>query len=214
MTTIKNHWFFNHLSQEAFNALLDEGSIQRTTYPKGALVHLAQTPCSAVDILLNGHIQVEHLDVEGHCLQVTRLKRGATIGSVLLFATESTYPFNVVALEPIELLTVTKTTLIQLFETHPALMLAFLTNLSDQSQMLTKTIHKLSEKTLKQKLLQYLTDEASKQGSSTIYLPLNKTDLAEHLGVARTSLSRELQHMSADGLIQMSGRTLHLLAKD
>jgi len=39
---------------------------------------------------------------------------------------------------------------------------------------------------------------------------MSKTALAEHLGVQRTSLSRELQYMKQEGLIDFNGRNITL----
>ena len=49
------------------------------------------------------------------------------------------------------------------------------------------------------------------QGSNRIQLPVTKKELAEQIGVQRTSLSRELQKMRNEGLLAYDSRTIQLL---
>ena len=56
-----------------------------------------------------------------------------------------------------------------------------------------------------------MSDAESQRYKSTILLPATKTDLAAQLGVRRTSLSRELAAMRADGLVTYDTRRLTLL---
>jgi CRP-like cAMP-binding protein len=53
--------------------------------------------------------------------------------------------------------------------------------------------------------------ECKIQNSNRIQLGITKKALAERIGVQRTSLSRELAKMKADGLIDFDDKTISLL---
>ena len=59
--------------------------------------------------------------------------------------------------------------------------------------------------------MNYLDYECKKQGSNHIRLPITKKALAERMGVARTSLSRELGKMREEGVIEFDRDTITLL---
>ncbi len=86
-----------------------------------------------------------------------------------------------------------------------------MTDLSDKSLILTHAIHSLSERTLRQKIIQYLKTESERQGSKTIEMRVSKKLLAERFGVARTSLSRELNAMQDAGIISFEKKIITLL---
>ncbi|NLM46621.1 MAG: winged helix-turn-helix domain-containing protein [Firmicutes bacterium] len=89
-----------------------------------------------------------------------------------------------------------------------------------QEKLLTASISHLplqtgksfrSRKTIREKIIDYLEHESRRQHSRQILLPCTKKELAEQIGVQRTSLSRELARMRADGLIEYNARSITLL---
>jgi CRP-like cAMP-binding protein len=69
---------------------------------------------------------------------------------------------------------------------------------------------------LRQSLLRFLENESQRQGSSIILLTCSKKMLADTFGVARTSLSRMLQQLKDEGLLDFDRNTitLHAPSKD
>jgi CRP-like cAMP-binding protein len=72
------------------------------------------------------------------------------------------------------------------------------------------TVTKLSAESLRKSLLAYLQNLSRIQGSTTVVLPTSKKELAERLGFARTSLSRELASLVQEGILSYSGRRVEL----
>lgn len=58
--------------------------------------------------------------------------------------------------------------------------------------------------------MDYLKYEYHIQKSNIIKLNISKKDLAESLGIQRSSLSRELNKMRKDGLLEYDARTVTL----
>lgn len=64
---------------------------------------------------------------------------------------------------------------------------------------------------LRQKIIQYLKQLYKEQNSTKLHLPTSKKMLAEKLGVQRTSLSRELQKMTNEGIIDLDRQIITLI---
>ncbi len=76
---------------------------------------------------------------------------------------------------------------------------------------MTDKIAVLSQKTLRDKLLAYLFQLSRQQESNQVVSQMNRTELAEYLCVNRSAMTRELQRMEAEGLLQMKKSTYLLL---
>lgn len=83
--------------------------------------------------------------------------------------------------------------------------------ISLRNAALTEKIEITSKSTLRDKVLTYLSIEAQKAGSTTITVPLNRTEMADYLCTNRSALSRELANMKKDGILDYDHRVFHLL---
>ena len=70
----------------------------------------------------------------------------------------------------------------------------------------------LSKKTLKEKILTYLSQLAQKEGTLYFVSPLSRLDMAKYLCVDRSALTRELSRMKEAGLLDYDKNTFRLLA--
>ena len=67
-------------------------------------------------------------------------------------------------------------------------------------QLNAKLTH-LTQRTTREKLLSYLSEESLRQGRSEFDIPFNRQQLADYLGVDRSALSAELSKMQKEKLI-------------
>lgn len=58
-----------------------------------------------------------------------------------------------------------------------------------------------ASKSLRQRLISYLSEQALEHGSSHFTIPFNRQQLADYLAVNRSAMSNELSKMQEDGLI-------------
>lgn len=68
-------------------------------------------------------------------------------------------------------------------------------------------------KTLRENLMEYLSNQAILQRSDTVILPISKKQLADYLGVQRPSLFRELKRLNDEGTIAVMKRSIRLTSK-
>jgi CRP-like cAMP-binding protein len=84
---------------------------------------------------------------------------------------------------------------------------------SDHSTILGFKLKSYVNRTIRENILSFLEHEKKKQNSNRIILNMTKKDLANKIGVQRTSLSRELSKMKNDGLIDFDLKSIILLQK-
>lgn len=68
-----------------------------------------------------------------------------------------------------------------------------------------------TKRSLREKLLTYLSHLAQEQGSSTVQSPMGRVDLADFLGADRSALTRELNRMQDSRLITFDKNTYTIL---
>ena len=67
-----------------------------------------------------------------------------------------------------------------------------------------------SSKTIRGRLLSYLSEQALLAGGRQFTIPFNRQQLADYLGVDRSALSNELSKLRRDGMLTFSRSTFAL----
>ena len=69
----------------------------------------------------------------------------------------------------------------------------------------------MSNRSTREKLMSYLSEEAKKQNSSTFSIHFNRQQLADFLSVDRSAMSNELCKMRDEGLLHFHKNNFTLL---
>ena len=85
---------------------------------------------------------------------------------------------------------------------------------SNASVNFLEKIEHLSRRSLRDKIMSYLTAQSIKCGSREFDIPFSRQELADWLAADRSALSAELSRMRADGLIDYNMRRFRLLKTD
>ena len=83
--------------------------------------------------------------------------------------------------------------------------------IAQQSLDLARRILHVAPKTIRGKVLAYLSDEAERAGAREFDIPFDRQQLADYLGVDRSALSAELSRMAKAGLLE--SRRSHFVLK-
>lgn len=211
LALLTTHPLFARFSPEALSRFWGTHRNHLRTYTKNRIIYLQGESCSHLDLVLSGKVSVQRIDEEDRVLRIEDFRPGDLLGANLLFSTLKAYPMTVVAEEDTVLLSLGEAEVLALCVRDSHFLREFLQAISDKTLLLTNTISVISPKSLRQKILDYLRDEIRLQGKNPIQLEGSKTELAQRLGVQRTSLSRELQKMKKEGLLTYDRLTLTLL---
>lgn len=76
---------------------------------------------------------------------------------------------------------------------------------------LSQRMMNISARTIRARLLSYLSQQAIRTGSSRFTIPFNRQELADYLGVERSALSAQMSKMKEEGLIDYRKNAFEVL---
>ena len=89
------------------------------------------------------------------------------------------------------------------------------TNLIDliscRSSDLSRRVEVLSQRTIRDKLMCFFSQQAVHFGSSAFQLPFTMVDLADYLSIDRSAMTRELKKMKDEKLVDIDRKSIRLL---
>jgi CRP-like cAMP-binding protein len=180
-------------------------------YNKNSIIYIQNEKCNTLDVILDGKITIQKIDSEGNIFPINDFINGDIIGENLVFANKNNYPMTVLAKSNAKILHINKELILTLCQENKNFLISFLQSLSSKTLILSNKMS-LSMKTLRQSIIDFLLYEYYAQDSTKIKLNMTKKDLAEKIGVRRTSLSRELNKMRKDSLIDFDNK--YIIIKD
>lgn len=201
---------FRGFTNEELCRVFSSNQYRISRYEKGQIIHLQNEHCNTMGIILDGSVSVQKIDENGNVLKISVFVSGDMLGANLIFSHRNSYPMTVVAETEAVVLHMYKELILELCQKNAGFMTGLMTAISDRTLILTDKIDAISLKTIRQSVLDYLGYECYLKKSNTIELSISKKDFADRLGVQRTSLSRELNKMRKDGLIEYDARTITL----
>ena len=207
---------------ELFSGLSEE-ILARHVAPQGQLQHFSKgqypiVPQQRVDqfsILLAGKVHVLHLFPDGSYSLMSVLTPPKVLGADLACTRTRLAPYHAIAAAdttvlsfPVELLTCPGRLP---EEARLAAAGRLLTLIAQENMKKEYRLAILSQKSLRGRIMTYLSMQVSKRGTSTITIPFSREELASFLCVNRAALSHELSLMQQEGLItfRKSTFTLH-----
>ena len=208
LNLLNNIDMFKHFSLKELENLFTFDSYRIQKYCKNSIVYVQNEECANLDIILRGVVTVQKIDSNGNALTVSDFKTADVLGGNLLFSKKNRYPMTMVSKTDSLILHIKKDLIFKLCQTNVNFLEAFLGLLSDTTIILTDRIKSLTMKTIRQSIIEFLLFEYYSQKSTIIKLSMSKKDLAETIGIQRTSLSRELNKMRKDGLVEYDANAI------
>ncbi|MBZ2174252.1 Crp/Fnr family transcriptional regulator [Schnuerera sp. xch1] len=199
---------FSSFTKEELSIIFSSLKYQIREYRKGQTIHLQNELCSTLDIIIDGRVVVQHIDEDGNILTINVFSNRGIIGASLLFSNRNYYPMTIESIDNTIILHMQRDLVLELCKNNVDFMVKLMTIISDRSIILTDKINMISLKTIRQKIIDYLRYEFHIQRNKVIKLNMSKKELAERLGIQRSFLSRELNKMRKDGLVEYDARTI------
>lgn len=209
---LKNVTLFNSFSEDELMTIFNSNNFVIKNYNKNSIIYMQNEKCKTLDIILEGTISIQKIDSEGNMLSINNFSNSEIIGENLLFSIKNIYPMTIIAKSDVKMLHINRELILMLCQNNKNFLLNFLQSLSSKALILSNKIMSLSMKTLRQCIVDFLLFEYYAQDSTEIKLNMTKKDLAEKFGVQRSSLSRELNKMRKDGLIDFNAK--YIIIKD
>lgn len=192
---------FSSFSKQELLSLFNEHTHKISHYTRNRIIHFESEKCLTLDIILEGKIIIQRIDEHGDILTITNFGIGDVIGGNLLFGNNNSYPMTVTSKSNSVILHLQREFVLELCQKNKSFLIEFIKSISEKTFILTNKIKTISRKSLRESIIDFLNYEYYAQGNLKINLKMTKKELAEKLGVQRTSLSRELNKMKKNGLV-------------
>lgn len=200
---------FEHLSP---NDLLRIASVvRRRRYGREATIFTRGQKADGVYVLLDGRVRLLRTSPDGRRQILHTVDPPEAFAEAAAFA-GGAFPARAEAVLPSECLFLPRAELIGLVTQYPEMAMRLLASMSMRLQHFVRLIADLGLREVSARLVRYLLEEAERQGRGRFRLPLAKGELAQHLGTTPETLSRSFARLREQGLLETSGKTVHLLA--
>ena len=184
-------------------------------FPKGSPVFLEGDPAKFIGVVLSGAVQVVREDYYGNRSVLTAVDPGGLFAEAFACAGVDTLPVSVFALQESAVLLLDCQRLLtgcaNACAFHARLISNLLRGISRKNLNLTQKIRYMSRKTTREKLLEYLMDQAKLHGSDTFTIPYDRQALADFLGVDRSAMSAEIGKLRRNGVLETKGGWFRIL---
>ena len=215
MKTISRILSITSLFKGLGEAQLDEISaiaIERQ-YQRGQSIFMEGDEADGFYIVAEGQVKIFKTSMEGKEQILHIYGPGNPFGEVPVFS-GSRFPANALALVKSRVLFLPRSAFVRLIAKNPSLSMNMLGELSMRLRQFTVQIENLSLKEVPSRLASYLTVLAEEQGETDkVSLTISKGQLASLLGTIPETLSRIFAKMTAQHLIRVEGKKIHLLDK-
>jgi len=194
---------FRDLPVDERENFVKELKIKTKSYKKGECVARQGNTVTALYIILKGSVKAEMISESGSVLNIETIHAPNPLAPAFLFAEDNHFPVDVVALEDVEIILISKDTIIKQLFCNEAFLQGFMKFNSNRVQFLSERLKLLSTKTIKGKLAQYILARTT---NMSFTMNMNQTTLAEYFGVTRPSLSRSISEMIDEEIISLQGK--------
>ena len=197
---------------EAMLACLDT---ERRHYTKGQIILRSGDTVRSMGIILSGRVLIEKTDLWGNATVLDSVGPGQIFAETYACTPQEPLMVDAVAAESAEVLFIQVARVLEVCPSscahHHTLIRNLLALSAQKNLLLSRKIFYTAPKTIRARLLSYLSDQAIRCGRRSFTIPFNRQQLADYLNVERSALSNELSKMQQDGLIETERNYFRLL---
>lgn len=179
-------------------------------FARGATLFREGERADGMHIVLRGVVKVVRFAPDGREMVLHLVRKGNTIGEAAMFQ-KGTFPASAVAVDDVETLFLPADALFTLVTENPEMALRMLAALSLRLRMFAHKLAAQGQGGAACRLATYLLHRRQIGGGDCIRLGVSREVLANLLGLARETLSRQLSRFSEAGLVELRGKDIVIL---
>lgn len=205
LNILQNCPLFADVAPDDLDAVLNCLQARIIRVSRGQTVFQEGEPAENVGIVLSGWVQMVRDDYFGNRSIIGRAEPSqlfgeafACAGTEMLVSVVAPADGEIMLADCRKVLTLCKNSC----TFHNQIIYNLLQIVARKNLLLSQKLEILSRRSTREKLMQYLLQEAKNAGSDEFSIPYDRQGLADFLGVERSALSAEISRMRADGLIE------------
>ena len=213
--SLTNMPLFEGMDNESIVNLLQCLGARNKTYTKDEPIVLEGSAADFVGVVVEGKLQIIKEELEGSLTLIDEVTPGEMFGEVFACASVKEMPVSVYAAEKSSVMLLDfkrlLTTCSNACPFHSKVIQNLLQIVSEKALALNKRIEIMSKRSIRDKLICYLTMEYERTRKLQFAIPFNRQQLADYLCVERSALSAEMSRMKKEGIIDYRKNEFWLL---
>lgn len=206
---------FSGIRTEDLSSMLTCLGSYTCNYKKGEFIFLSSEPIQSVGIILQGTIHMIKEDIWGNKTILAFIQKGEIFGETFACGNQLNSAVTFYASTNCKILYMPFYKIIHVCNMscvfHHRLIENMVGLIANKNTHLMEKLEIISKKTLRDKILTYMSLQAQINKSSYFEIPLGRVELADYLCADRSALTRELNNMKSDGIIDFQKNYFHLL---
>lgn len=210
-----NSPLFRGIQPQERKAMLGCIGYHIAAFRKGDIVAFEEENIRHIGIILSGSVDMVKEDLWGNKTMLVRMGKDELFGETFACGSDNLSVVTFLVSEDAKILfmpfdrVMHSCTMACRF--HHRLIENMVSVIAAKNRDLMRKVEVVSKRTIREKLLTYLSIQAQAQETRYFEIPLGRVELAEYLCVDRSALTRELTKMKEDGLIDYDKNCFRIL---
>ncbi len=203
---LKRTELFGSTSEEDIDSMLGCLGSHVRTYQSGEYVFHMGDMTSEIGLVLEGSVYIENVDIWGDARVMRTCSTGELFCEEQAAIPNEPLMVDVIAQEDSRIMFLNASKVLSTCPHacphHRHLSLKLTTMIARRSLGLSQQLFHTTPKSIRGKLLSYLSHESERAGSNEFDIPFNRQQLANYLGIDRSAMSNEISKMRDDGILE------------
>ena len=210
----QNFPLFRDIEAENIPAMLGCLGYRVEQYKKGSFISMEGDHLQNIGVILEGQVDMIKEDYWGNKTILMRMQNPSIFGETFICGTTTIATVSFLASADTTVLFLPFKRVMHTCSNacafHHRLIENMVQLIADKNLELMRKTEVVTKKTLREKILAYLSQQAQQAGSEYFEIPLGRVELAEYLCADRSALTRELNAMKAEGLLDFDRNMFRL----
>ena len=205
---LKDTLLFQNLNDTEIQRILYCSHAETLTFPKGQTIIFPDDKPAVLYLILEGTVILEQYNYMGKPMNIEYRSAGSLFGETDVFLDKDPCGDTVRTESPCRILTADRSFFFRTCEKncehHSQAIFNMLHIFALDNHQKQERLDLLTCGELEQRLARYLLE--NRTGADTVFLSMNRSELAAYLNTTRPSLSRTLSGLQNQGALQIAGR--------
>lgn len=205
ISLLKNTRLFHGMNETEIFSMLSCLSARTVAYNKNEYILRSGEQIHTIGLVLEGLALIVNEDIWGNRNIISEISPGMLYAESYACLSSLPAEISVLASEETTVLLLDISKVLTVCSSacgfHTKLIQNLLSTIASKNVMLTKKMSYLTKKTIRNKLLSYLSTESLKAGQTTFTIPFDRQELADYLFIDRSALSNEISKLQKEGIL-------------
>lgn len=204
-------FLFSDIDKEIISANVYECDVEIRDYAPKEWIYTPSSYAEMVGFVIQGECTVERTKNDGSAVPLNALRRGDSFGIMAVLSSSKEFPTRIVSKGKTKILFMTKTAVLGLIETIPAVSMNVIRFLSRKIEFLNQKIATFSSDSVEEKFATHILEQSRDMDEPLVF---NAKKSAEAINAGRASLYRAITSLTNAGIIKIENKKIYILDRN